>query len=73
MGKSKKTTVQGGADESLVVDHVVDTYSCVLGYDNLYIGSCGVIPTGTSCNPTLTAVALAVRAANHLINRLKKS
>ena len=50
---------------------VVDTHSRVNGVTNLFIGSCGVIPTGTACNPTLTAVALAVRASNHLIKRMK--
>ncbi len=45
---------------------VVDADLRVHGTENLYVAGSSVFPTGGFANPTLTAIALAVRLAEHL-------
>jgi choline dehydrogenase-like flavoprotein len=45
---------------------VVDTDCRVHGVNNLYVAGSAVFPTSGQANPTLMAVALAARLADHL-------
>jgi choline dehydrogenase-like flavoprotein len=49
---------------------VVDTDCRVHGMDNLWIAGSSVFPSSGCSNPTLTLIALALRLADHLRERL---
>lgn len=49
---------------------VVDADSRVHDLDNLYVAGSSVFPTSGTTNPTFTLVALALRLADHLAERL---
>lgn len=58
-------TVRAGDDDG--EQSVCDSFSQVWGMRNLFVGGNGVIPTATTCNPTLTSVTLAVRASRRVM------
>lgn len=62
------TTRAGNADDGT---SVVDKTSKVWRFENLYIGSCGVIPTQNACNPTLTAACFAIASAREIVKELQ--
>ena len=64
------TTRMGVKDDG---ESVCDSFSKVWGFDNLFVGGNGVIPMATTSNPTLTSVAMAVRASGRIIELLNKN
>ena len=47
-------------------DSVVDAYGRAHDHENLFMVGTGVMPTVGTCNSTLTALALALRTADHI-------
>ncbi|WP_309240064.1 GMC oxidoreductase [Actinomadura sp. J1-007] len=62
------TVRMGAADDGT---SVCDDHGRVWGWQNLFVGGNGVIPTATACNPTLTAVALVVRSVDAITATLE--
>lgn len=57
----------GGACMAESAEHgVVDSNLKVFGTENLYVVGAAAFPSGSFANPTLTALALSVRLAEHL-------
>lgn len=61
------TTRIGAADDGA---SVADPSSRVWGFENLYVGGNGTIPTATTMNPTLMSLAIAVLGARDAASRL---
>lgn len=53
-------------------DGVVDSDLRTFDAPNLHVASCSVLPTSGQANPTFTAVALALRLADHLVAELAR-
>ena len=51
---------------------VVDPDCRVHGFANLYVAGSSVFPTSGYANPTLTIVALAIRQADHIAERMSR-
>ncbi|MFH9015667.1 pyranose oxidase [Streptomyces sp. NPDC017943] len=64
------TRMGSGEEKTAVRTSVVDPDSKVWGFDNLWLGGNGLHPFGNAGNPTLTSVAMAVRAAKNVLNTL---
>jgi pyranose oxidase len=61
------TTRMGSENDG---ESVCNTYSQVWNFENLFIGGNGVIPIATTSNPTLVSVALAVRSAEKIVEKI---
>ncbi|KAG6890652.1 hypothetical protein C0992_000222 [Termitomyces sp. T32_za158] len=57
------TRLGRGNVEAELKSSVADYNSQVWGFNNLYVGGNGLIPTAFGANPTLTSLCLAIRAA----------
>lgn len=61
-------TTRAGTDPQT---SVCNKFGKVWGIHDLYVGGCGVIPTGAACNPTLTAICFAIAGADAIVREMK--
>ncbi|AVA25702.1 FAD-dependent oxidoreductase [Rhizobium sp. NXC24] len=53
--------------------HAVVNHNCrIIDIDNLYVAGSCIFPTSGQANPTLPAVAFAVRLADHLVTEIRR-
>ena len=52
-------------------DSVVNRDQRSWDHDNLYVVGCGSFPTTGTANPTLTAIALALRSTKDMLTQLR--
>jgi choline dehydrogenase-like flavoprotein len=52
-------------------DSVVNVDQRSWDHDNLYVVGCGSFPTTGTANPTLTAIALALRSTKDMLTQLR--
>jgi hypothetical protein len=57
---------------ALAVGSVTDSFGRTWNHKSLYLTGSGLFPTVDAANPTLTIVAVTLRQAQHLIERLRE-
>ena len=50
-------------------DCVVDQYGRAWDHENLYMASTGLLPTSSTCNSTMNALAVAMRTAQYILSQ----
>ncbi|KAK8087376.1 hypothetical protein PG994_002350 [Apiospora phragmitis] len=51
-------------------DSICDKYGRVWGTDNVVVGGCNIVPSGSTCDPTLTAIGFAIVGADKIMEKL---
>jgi len=70
MGAGTDASVAAGTEVRTTT--VVDSESKMWDVENLYLGGNGLHPFGNAGNPTLTSVAMAIRASDAIVKYLQQ-